>query len=210
MFFLLFLFLLFFYGCKDENEEYLEIVFFDDNYDNKITQLTDSRDGQSYKIINIGFNLMAENLNYNAGNGCWIYNNDSSNAEIYGRLYDWETAKNACPDGWHLPDNDEWAELFAVLGGSDIAGGKMKSTGTILWNYPNTGATNSSGFSALPGGGRDDNGNFRDMNYKANFLSSTEYNSGNAYLQQLGHDYEDVGHYYGNKDHGYSVRCVRD
>ena len=92
---------------------------------------------------------------------CW-YNNDSiTYADIYGPLYNWFTIdkfsngnKNVCPVGWHVPNNDEWNELFNYLGGDAVAGGKMKQTGTSLWNPPNSGATNESGFTALPGGKR--------------------------------------------------------
>jgi uncharacterized protein (TIGR02145 family) len=107
---------------------------------------------------------MAQNLNYNAP-GSVVYNNDPANGAIYGRLYDWPTvmqgaaASNAtpsgvqgvCPKGWHVPSAPEYAALSAALGGDAVAGGAMKSTSS-LWVSPNTGATNSSGFSALAGG----------------------------------------------------------
>lgn len=113
----------------------------------------DPRDGQEYDIVTIGNQTwFAENLNFVTGNSS-CYDNDSSNCDIYGRLYDWETALTACPDGWHLPSEAELMELIDYLGGEEVAGGKMKAT--TGWNTPNTGATNSSGFTALPSGYRD-------------------------------------------------------
>ncbi|WP_113922434.1 fibrobacter succinogenes major paralogous domain-containing protein [Cognataquiflexum aquatile] len=112
---------------------------------------SDPRDGQVYKIVKIGDQVwFAENLNYNA-EGSWCYDSDSENCEIYGRLYSWEVGLTACPEGWHLPSEDEWNNLIEFLGGYEIAGGKMKAISG--WDEPNIGATNESGFSALPGGG---------------------------------------------------------
>ncbi len=127
--------------------------------------LVDTRDGQKYPTVCIGNQKwMAKNLNYNAP-GSVVYNNDPANGPIYGRLYDWPTvmqgapASNAtpsgvqgvCPKGWHVPSAPEYAALSTALGGDAVAGGAMKSTSS-LWVSPNTGATNSSGFSALAGG----------------------------------------------------------
>ena len=96
---------------------------------------------------------MKENMNYETDNS-WCYDDDPANCAIYGRLYTWEAALNVCPSGWHLPSNYEYGHLSALLGGNNAAGGKMKEEGTVHWNSPNTGATNESGFSALPGGYR--------------------------------------------------------
>jgi uncharacterized protein (TIGR02145 family) len=111
--------------------------------------LIDPRDGQEYTTVCIGEQVwMAENLNFETDNS-WCYDNDPANCETYGRLYNSESVKTACPPGWHLPSVEEYEELrnnFPV----DIAGGELKSvTG---WNEPNAGATNNSGWSALPGG----------------------------------------------------------
>jgi len=98
---------------------------------------------------------MAENLAFEPSTGNhWIYN---SNLATYGYLYDWQTAKNVCPRGWHLPSDAEWSTLTDFLGGIDVVGGKLKAEGTIdartgIWDSPNVGATNESGFTALPGG----------------------------------------------------------
>lgn len=133
-------------------------------------------DGNVYQTIGIGSQFwIAENLKttkYNDGTSiplvtdnrdwsllftpayCW-YNNDEINNKItYGALYNWYTLNTGklCPSGWHVPNNTEWAVLASYLGGPEVAGGKMKVPGTDYWNSPNTGATNSSGFSAFPGG----------------------------------------------------------
>jgi uncharacterized protein (TIGR02145 family) len=106
--------------------------------------------GNAYRTVKIGDKIwMAENLRTVVGNS-FCYNNDPANCLKYGRLYDWNSARTVCPKGWHLPSQDEWILLRNFLGGEAIAGGKLKSiTG---WNPPNTGATNESGFSALPAG----------------------------------------------------------
>jgi uncharacterized protein (TIGR02145 family) len=111
---------------------------------------------------------MAENLNYDAGIGSWIYNENSDLAVTYGRLYIWETACEVCPDGWRLPSDEEWTELTAYLGGDEVAGGKLKETGASHWEE-NEGATNESGFLALPGGGRFNYGDFDGIGITANF-----------------------------------------
>jgi uncharacterized protein (TIGR02145 family) len=106
--------------------------------------------------------------NLTTGAWCW-YLNDAANGPIYGKLYNWYAAvgiwntasltdatqrKNICPVGWHVPSNAEWTTLANSLGGFEVAGRKMKSTGETLWANPNVGATNESGFTALPGGRR--------------------------------------------------------
>ncbi|NVO21519.1 MAG: hypothetical protein HXX13_17590 [Bacteroidetes bacterium] len=126
---------------------------------------TDPRDGQVYQTVCFGkHQWMAQNLNYNAA-GSITYDNDPYNGSIYGRLYDWTTlmqgadssslnpsgVRGVCPQGWHIPSNREFAVMVGLFGGSQLAGGALKST-SPLWNSPNTGATNSSGFSGLPGG----------------------------------------------------------
>jgi uncharacterized protein (TIGR02145 family) len=118
---------------------------------NNYETFSDPRDGQVYRIVKIGDQVwFAENLNYDA-EGSWCYDSDPENCEIYGRLYSWEAGLTACPEGWHLPSEDEWNNLIEFLGGYEIAGGKMKAISG--WDEPNIGATNESGFSALPGGG---------------------------------------------------------
>jgi len=111
--------------------------------------LTDSRDKKEYKTLKIGKQTwMAENLNHEA-KGSKCYDNKPDNCQKYGRLYDWKTAKAACPKGWHLPSNDEWHTLVNFAGGDEIAGKKLKSKSG--WSKNGNG-TDAFGFSALPGG----------------------------------------------------------
>jgi len=174
---------------------------------------TDSRDGQVYKFKQIGSQVwMVQNLNY-VIDTCSCYNDDPANCTIYGRLYSWADAMASAPAGWHLPSDEEWTTLTDYLGGSDVAGGPMKSAVT-LWLSPNTGATNSSGFSGLPGGGHlDDTYDF--LGQSGMWWSSTT-NSGNstpsAWIRFL--DYGDASVYRGGLDgaktNELSVRCIRD
>ena len=153
---------------------------------------------------------MAENLNYLTSSGSWCYDDNSSNCAKYGRLYNWETAQKVCPDGWHLPSDAEWTQLTNYLGGESVAGGKLKETGTIHWNSPNTGATNESGFTALPGGFRGSSGAFNCLGEDANIWSATEYFGSEACYCCLTFHFSDMelSAYY--KTNGFSVRCVKD
>ncbi len=154
-------------------------------------------------------------LNHQTGAWCY-YNNDPAMGAIYGKLYNWYAVndpRGLAPEGWHIPSDAEWTELVTCLGGSDVAGGKLKSTGTKedgdgLWLIPNTGATNESGFSALPGGERSLNGSFNGF-FQGNWWSSTENSSVYAlfiflteYSARIGRD-----SYY--RSQGNSVRCVK-
>lgn len=121
-------------------------------YDNHYGSLTDTRDGQTYKVAIIaGQHIMAGNLNFDDGKAV-LYDNDPENGEVHGRLYTWEMAMEACPPDWRLPTRSEYALIREYLGGEYVAGGKMKLPGTDHWEEPNEWATNSSGFSA-PGSG---------------------------------------------------------
>jgi uncharacterized protein (TIGR02145 family) len=146
--------------------------------------------------------------------GAWCYyNNDPAKDAIYGKLYNWYAVndpRGLAPAGWHLPDNNDWEELVVQLGGIEIAGGKMKEPGTIHWSTPNTGATNSSGFTGLPGGYRFLNGKFYDINYSVSWWSTSDANPKDAWAYGLSNDNEKVGTDGGYKQNGFSVRCVKD
>jgi uncharacterized protein (TIGR02145 family) len=177
--------------------------------DSVYSTFTDPRDNQTYKIVKIGNQWwFAQNLNYQTANSsCFDY--DSANCATYGRLYAWETAKAACPSGWHLPSNADWSQLIDYLGGYSVAGGKLKST-SALWLSPNTGATNSSGFSALPGGTRTNYGPFYYIGYYGYWWSSTESSKSSACLRGLTYDYGSVVMTTKDKFYGFSCRCLRD
>ncbi len=140
-----------------------------------------------------------------------IYNNDAANNATYGKLYNWYAATDSrglCPTGWHVPSDAEWTILEMSLGGSSVAGGKMKST--TGWNAPNTGATNESGFTGLPGGYRDIDGTYSLMGYPGHWWSSSENDSNFAWFRNLYYNYSNVNRNNFYKQDGFSVRCVRD
>jgi uncharacterized protein (TIGR02145 family) len=152
---------------------------------------------------------------YRLTTGAWCYyNNDPANGEIYGKLYNWYAVndpRGLAPDGYHIPTDAEWTELETCLGGYKVAGGKLKSTGTVeggdgLWLSPNTGATNSSGFSGLPGGCRSKDGSVYIIRAGGYWWSSTE----NGAWYHLNYFDALLKMHYFFKDEGYSVRCVRD
>jgi len=141
------------------------------------------------------------------------HNNDPGNVATYGRLYNWyavDDSRNIAPEGWHVPTDAEWQVLVDYLGVDGVAGGKLKEAGTTHWVSPNTGATNESGFTALPGGYRCYDGGFYNMSSHAYFWSSTEYDDNYAWSRSLGFNYSEVGRSYGSKDYGFSIRCVKD
>ena len=200
------------------------------------------QEGNMYKTIVIGTQeWMAENLNTsiyrngdaiptNLDNAAWqnttsgacaYYNDDPSYACPYGKLYNWYACvdtRQLCPVGWHVPSDSEWTLLTDYLGGESIAGGKMKSIGTIegadgVWSSPNGLATNSSGFSGVPGGDRYYNGQayvFSIIGYNHQLWSSSEIDSNIVWIRYLYFYDGDAFRNNGLKQDGLSVRCLRD
>ncbi len=185
-------------------------------------QLCDERDGNKYVYVTIGTGTMAqtwmaENLNFAAsGSKCGLgsYNNDVTDentvyCDTYGRLYDWNTAKNVCPDGWHLPSKTEWEAMTDNIGGEDTEGKKLKAKNN--W-YSNNG-TDEHGFSALPGGGGGEGMSFSgSYGYNGYWWTSSgnEERDDLAYSRSMNCSYEyaywnDVG-----KSALLSVRCVKN
>jgi uncharacterized protein (TIGR02145 family) len=157
------------------------------------------------------------------GGYCWYQNDESANKTTYGALYNWyavNTGKLA-PEGWHVPSDEEWKTLEMTLGmsrksadstnsrGTDV-GGKLKEAGTDHWHFPNIGATNSSGFTALPGGNRWENGTFSKIRDEGSWWTSTPNGEIAAWLRNL--DFIDAGSYRGGdtRGAGYSVRCIKN
>ena len=196
-------------------------------------------EGNSYKTVYIGTQQwMAENLKtskYNDGSsipnvtdnnewsnlstGAWCnYENSDSLGRIYGKLYNWYAFsatsngnKNVCPSGWHAPTDSEWTVLTDYLGGVNVAGGKLKDIGTKNWSNPNASATNSSLFSAIPGGNRVFNGNYEAIFYYGFWWSSTDNDTDVAWLRNLNYSHgggANINNY--RKTHGLSVRCLKD
>ncbi|MCD6333012.1 MAG: hypothetical protein J7L89_07040 [Bacteroidales bacterium] len=179
--------------------------------DIEFAEFTDERDGQTYQIVQIGDQWwMAQNLNYDAGDGSYCYEDNPARCEMYGRLYNWETAMKACPKGWHLPAKEEFNIMIDHLGGSEIAGGKLKDYESGWWREPNTGANNLSGFTALPAGRRYPEGIYTGLALYAQFYSATEFNDRDAYNLTLGYDYEGSFIYNYRKSYAISVRCIKD
>ena len=193
--------------------------------------IQDSRDSQIYQYKTIGTQVwMTENLAYLpsvVGPATesvtdpyyYVYGYDgtvvddakaTSNYTIYGVLYNWTAALSACPPDWHLPSDAEWTTLTDYLGGESVAGGKMKEAGIAHWWSPNTGATNESGFTALPGGCRYYDGAFTNFRTTGYWWSSTQYIDGSAGNRNLSYANSSVGKPYGYLDYGFSVRCLQD
>ena len=143
----------------------------------------------------------------------WAYSGDENNVATYGRLYTWYAitdTRNVCPAGWHALSNEDWSTLLNYLGSADSAGGKLKEKGTVHWQTPNTGATNETGFSALPGGGRESDGTFYRLGNGGFWWSSSEGYMELATYRSMNYDYSNVLIYYINKNYGFSVRCLQD
>ena len=173
--------------------------------------LKDPRDDKVYRTVKIGTQTwMAENLAYKENCGCWAYGNVQSNAAIYGYLYNWEAAKQVCPAGWHLPGDAEWTQLTTYLGGESVAPNKLKEGGTDHWKGPNTGATNNSGFTALPAGDLDVYGQFWALGEETFWWSSSEDSATYVWYRSLYSNDSLIGRDLDYKNNGFSVRCVRD
>jgi uncharacterized protein (TIGR02145 family) len=156
---------------------------------------------------------------------CW-YNNDINNKSTYGALYNWRGAmkgnpgiiinpadrQGACPDGWHVPDITEWTELINNLGGDSIAGGKLKETGTKHWKNLNTGATNQSSFTGLPGGYRSKNGIFESLGNSGYWWSSSEDPdaSGMASVRGVWGSVKHSNLGYSSKGDAVAIRCIKN
>ena len=171
-----------------------------------VDSMTDSRDGQTYKTVKIGSQTwMARNLNYEMDYS-YCYGDDSTNCAKYGRLYGWDAANSACPEGWYLPSKAEWDTLFAAVGGDSTAGMVLKSSSG--WDACGDG-TDDVSFSALPAG---EMGVARDWILKgsdAYFWSSTESDSNHAYNAQLNNRFMYVMKDDKFKYQNFSVRCLK-
>jgi uncharacterized protein (TIGR02145 family) len=161
-------------------------------------------------ISNITDNTAWSNLTSPAY--CYYDNDAATQKNIYGALYNWYAVNTGklCPTGWHVPSDVEWTTLTTYLGGESVAGGKLKETGTILWVSPNTGATNESGFTALPGGCRNDLGGCTYNGQYGYWWSSSEYDSFKGKWRLMGYDHADIIPHNNTKNYGFSIRCLRD
>lgn len=201
-----------------------ELITFS-SYAQQTSSFTDQRDGKTYRTVKIGNQWwMAENLAYKPENsggwggytGYWAYDLNEVNVEKYGFLYDWETAQNVCPEGWHLPSQQEFLSLINYLGGKDRAGKKLASTSG--WNIN---GTNASGFNALPSGkyGQDLCSNnqgsnkiiFSSLHDYAFYWSSTSDDVDKAYCGIVYPKYSYAACFFEHpKSYGYAVRCIKN
>jgi uncharacterized protein (TIGR02145 family) len=185
--------------------------------------------------LNIGKSVLtSQNQANNDTIEKYCYNDDLANCDVYGGLYQWDEMMNygtpsssnpsgrqgICPGGWHIPSDAEWCQMNLYLdatytcswigySGTD-AGGKLKETGTLHWVSPNVGATNSSGFTGLPGGGRYPDGTSQDLTYFAYFWSSTTSFSQNIWYMILASTSAQEGRYSNTRTFGFSIRCLKD
>jgi len=165
----------------------------------------DERDKQKYKIVRIGEQVwFAENLNY-AAEDSKCYDNEPANCQKYGRLYDWNTAMRACPNGWHLPSDEEWDVLTAAVGDKETTGKFLKAKNG--WNNNNNGA-DVIGFSALPGGHGYSDGSFYDVGDRGYWWSASEDGANDAYSRNMIY-YNERGSY-SKSINLFSVRCLKD
>jgi uncharacterized protein (TIGR02145 family) len=214
---------LFYFSCSDDSTS---------SNDDELTGTITDIDGNIYKTVKIGKQWwMVENLkvthyhngdvihkvtedtiwfNLTAGAYCEYENSDT--AAIYGLLYNWyavDDKRIIAPPGWHVPNKTEWLILVEYLGGFAVAGGKMKEKGTVHWNNPNIGATNESGFSALPAGTR-----FYDcycsIGEDARFWSSYMESGNGDWAMYLHRGISEAQYSFYNKWMGLSIRCIRD
>jgi len=214
------------------NSEYFSIIIGTNQTCPGIPTIT--YEGRIYNTIQIGSQCwLKENLNVgslinssqnqNGTNGVkekYCYNNNESNCDTFGALYQWDEimqgsttsgTQGICPTDWHVPTDAEWTQLTNNLGGESTAGGAMKEGGTLHWSAPNTGATNSSGFSALPGGRLETSG-FTKQGSMAYFWSSSIYSSDHSFVRYLSSANAQVYRSYNGdpKSYAYSVRCLKN
>jgi len=184
------------------------------NNNNKINNCGKDGTANSCKTIKIGTQTwMAENLNRTPSSGnSWCYGDKPDSCAVYGRLYDWNTAKTVCPAGWKLPDTADWNRLVTTVGGREIAGKKLKSTygWKNAWGEDYGNGSDSLGFSALPGGIRYTDGSFHDANLTGYWWTATENGARAAYFRDMLYLYDIVHGDNSDIASGLSVRCVKD
>ena len=192
-----------------EKEDFIEVG----EYQHNFGTFTDVRDGQEYKTVKIGnTSIMASNLSYMTDDAVY-YDNDPANREVYGLLYKWETALEACPAGWRLPTRNEYEMIREYLGGEYVAGGMMKKSGTEYWLSPNKYGTNETGFSAVGSGGyMPGHLDFFGMNESATFWTQTEVDDDKVWSVALSRKNGRLAiqNTTSRENYYFSVRCIQD
>jgi uncharacterized protein (TIGR02145 family) len=167
---------------------------------------TDGRDGQEYRTVRIGSQVWtAQNMNFGTENS-WCYENDLNICATYGRLYNQDAAKMACPSGWHLPTDKEWSALTTAVGGVASAGTNLKSASG--WSIGGNG-DDAYGFRALPAGGSSGNGGYKRLQQHSFFWSSSSAGTNQSWYWNFS---SDASAYHGTEDlaKAFSVRCIQD
>ena len=195
----------YFVNCKDADDNYYPVVIIGSQiWMAENLKTTSYRTGESVSNVTNGTSWISTTF------GAWCdYDNLDANGTKYGKLYNWYAATDPryiAPTGWHVPTDAEWTTLTTYLGGVAVAGGKLKQTGTVNWTTPNTGATNETGFSAMPGGARDYNGAFIYQSGSLYYWSTASL----AYGRYIGYDANSVFRTTYGKMYGLSVRCLSD
>lgn len=199
------------------------------DYSKEKGEFKDSRDGKIYKWVKIGTQIwMSENLAFKVDAGGWAYNEDESNVDKYGYLYDWNTAGTIIPEGWHLPSDEEWTEMEGylitngysydgVVGNINIAKSLATDYGWGISDvigavgnsdYPEI--RNKTGFSAMPGGSRNVDGNFDTTRFCSDWWSSTEYDNGEVICRRLLYKNAFITSANTSKHNGFAIRCIKD
>ncbi len=197
------------YAVNNVDTAYGEEVVFETLPINPLDTIIDNRDGKSYEIVKIGYQWwLSDNLDYFTPGGSWYYDGDSaSNSSTFGKLYNWETALNACPSGWHLPSDDEWKILESEV---EMNSSVLENTD---WRGTNQGdqlkKNGTSGLDILLGGFKDTNDQFLYLNSSGTYWTSTSYSTDNAWYRGFGTE-PTIHRFNFDKDMAFSVRCVRD
>ncbi len=195
------------------------VIDYDGNVYNTVVIGTQEWMKENLKVTHYSNGEFISNISNNSawstltsGARCYYLNDSINYSNVYGALYNWyavSNSSNLCPTGWHIPSIADRTALLTYLGGSNIAGGKMKDT--ILWTIPNIGATNESGFTALPGGYRYySNGSFNDLGKKSYFWNSIEIDNLTAWSYSLYNADTQVYWWNSSKTFGFSVGCIKD
>jgi uncharacterized protein (TIGR02145 family) len=171
--------------------------------------IKDARDGHIYQWVKVGKkSWLAENLKYNAKPGSWIYNNDSANLPLHGRLYSWSAATTACPKGWVLPTDGDWTLLIEKLGGADAAGGKLQEMDSVYWNANKITPVAGTTLSSLLGGVRHSDSTYTGVSLWGGLWSATVVGDvANNYLFARGD--KSIGKSSNDKSSAFGVRCVK-
>lgn len=181
--------------------------------------ILDKRDKRVYRVVKIGDQTwFAENLGYKTPTGSSVYPRDPIHEKVYGRLYTWDAALIACPEGWHLSSDEDWMELEHTLGMSDILqngrgwrrpAGASSLKSAIGWFFPSV-SKDEAGFSSLPGGYCNDEGYYYNEGFFAYYWTSTSINGSDAWYRVLTYDINEIGKFSFSKKFRFSVRCVKN